>query len=419
MNIQFNLFQNVNSRKVQSQPAIRYQYGLKQDTVSFGAIKKSQLDPYQLLCANYFKAPLEKFNEKEDLKNWAREELLKKMDVNAYPCESQLDTQERVDRLTNWREYLLNDEYMKDHPTIAVFIADSITRDLYPETKNFPPLYDQEIMSETLSEMDKILEKNPKATIGFKNKYQENIRQKMLETAEIFPDKKLKGRAYWVHVPSMEKDSENIDRNLKTLNVISTEAWCTKGHFAKKYLKEGDFYILMDKNQPEISVRTEGDKIVEVRDRNHDANIPLTYSESVKELKNGQSLDGYDLEIQNLEHRKALVDFAKQMIQEDIDSKNYANILRSCGIEVKVLDDGMLELSKFKKPHREYTYQDLGINENEMFRHIHAIRGTADFGGTQVTNLGALKEIDGYTFMAFSKLSGLGKVKTKSRVFWE
>ena len=78
-----NLILNKQSQKEKS--SINYQYGLTQDTVSFGAIKKSKLDNYQLLCANYFKAPLEKFNSKEELKNWAKAELEDTICPEKYP----------------------------------------------------------------------------------------------------------------------------------------------------------------------------------------------------------------------------------------------------------------------------------------------------------------------------------------------
>lgn len=411
--------------RYESVPSLRYQYNLNKDTVSFGAIKKSGLDSYQLLCANYFKPPLEKFNKNEDLRQWARTQLSEIMQSGTYPCYNEFegtdnaDSREREKRLLSWQDYLLNDDYMKEHPTLAVYIADSITKDLYPDTKNFPPIYDKDAMNSVISQMDKILAQNPKAEINFKKNYHNQLRNKVLHCAEIIPDKTREHGSFWVRIPSMLSDPNNIEQNLKTMNVLSAECWCTKGYFAQKYLKKGDFYIYMESGKPELSVRLEGNEIKEVRDRNHDCKIPLRYYKPLSSLIQDKGFDGYQLELGELEHRKSLADFAKNILEDDIRNKNYTNILRSAGIEVTVLDDGMLELSKFAPPSKDYTYQDLGVSENEMFRHIKFIKGNADFRGTQVTNLGALKEIGGYTFAGGSKLNSFGKVKFNSRVFWD
>ncbi|MDD3237286.1 MAG: hypothetical protein PHV37_04235 [Candidatus Gastranaerophilales bacterium] len=425
MKISFAPIQNYNSGARQKQTPssdLKYQYNLNADTVSFGAIKKNKLDGYQLLSANYFKAPLEKFKDQEDFKDWARTSLSEKMKPDSYPCESELDSKEREKRLTEWRQYMFSDRFMLDHPTLALYVADSITKDLYPDTKNFPPLFDTESMKKTLNEIDVILEKNPKANISFPKKYNHNLKQKMLNAAEKFPDQSTNGRMYWVRVPSFEHDPEHIDKNLKIINCISAEAWCTKGHFASKYLKNGDFFILMDKNNPELSVRLEGeDKIAEVRDRNHNSNFGLSYLEPLKTLAQEKNLSGFEGEFQNLQRRQDVLNIAKEISADDIQNKNYANILRSSGIEVKELDDGMLELAKFQKAAKEFTYEDLGISENEMFKHIKKINGNANFEGTQVTNLGALKEIGGYTFASQSKLNyeSFKNVKQGGRTFWD
>lgn len=419
MKVQFSPYQNFNTLKSNNTSLLKYQYGLTQDTISFGAIKKSQLNSYQLLCANYFKAPLDKFKLQEDFRNWAKKELDETLELDKYIAVDELDNKERMDRLSNWKEFLLGDREMKNHPELALIIANSLTKDLYNDTKNFPPIFDKSVVKTTIHKLDNELKTNPKLTINFKKQYQENLRRSVLKTVEIVKDKASKGKSYWVRIPSEKNDKENFEKNLKDLNVLSCEAWCTKGHFAKKYLKDNDFYIYMENNLPELSIRVENSTIQEVRDRNHSRNIHLSYFDSLSSIMEEKGLEGYDSEIQNLEYREAMADFAKSILQNDIDNKNYENILKSSGIEVTVLEDGMLELSHFKKPHKDYTFQDLGIDENEMFKHISSIKGIADFADTEVTDLGNLKSIGGYVFLAQSKLDDLGEVEAKQRVFRE
>lgn len=369
-----------------------------------------------MLCSNHFKAPLEKFNKQEDFRNWSKDKLNQTLDLSKYSAIDELDTEERVNRLVPWKDFLLTDREMKNHPELALVIADSLTKDLYFDTKNFPPVFDKEAVRATVSSIDRELKKNPKYTTNFKNKYQEHLKTIVLNNVEIIKDRTAQ-KSYWVKIPSELNDKENFKNNVKDLNVLSCESWCTKGHFAKTYLKNNDFYVYMENNSPELSLRVENSTVQEVRDRNHNRQINLSYFEPLTYIMKQENLSGLDSELQNLEFRKSMVDIAKNFMKEDIEDKNYVNILKSAGIEAKVLEDGTLELSHFKKADKNYTYQDLGVNENEMFKHISIIKGNADFAGTEVTNLGNLKSIGGYVFLGMSKINNLGNVEISQRVF--
>ncbi len=416
---------NLTQPKSDAKSSLNYRYNLSTDTVSFCALKKSQLNKYQLLCTNYFKLPLEKFKTPEDISKWAKEELYATTDPNRYvkyqtfpPYEvDESITKDRTSRLKEWENYLLNDKEMQRHPELAYIIANSLTKELYPETKDIPPIFNKKAVQTTINKIDDIIDSNPKATINFKNEYQNQLRISVLKSVKLLKDKTPHSKGIWVEIPSISNDFAGFPENVKNLNVLSSDAWCTKGHFAEQYLAKGDIYIYMEKNCPELSVRMEGNKIAEVRDRNHNSKIPLRYFNSLKHLITQNKLEGYEQDLQDLEYRQARVDFAKSLIKEDIENKNYVNILKSSGIDVTVREDGLLELSHFVKPDKNYTYQDLGVNENDMFRHIAAIKGNANFSDTAVTNLGKLESIDGYVDLSCSRLNSLGNVKIKQKVF--
>ncbi len=428
MKIQFLAAQKqvYNLKPYQPQSAVKYQFNLQKDTVSFGAIKKSKLDNYQLLCANYFKAPIEKFNTEEDYKKWANSKLDKTLEFTQYTSYSDVDpnrvdeetTNCRFDRLKQWENYLLNDPKMKRHPELALFVADQVTKNLYPDTKTLPPVFDKKIIELTISDLGKTLSANPKAIVNLNKKYQENLRAITLQNVEKFPDQASKNNNYWVKIPSKIKDLDNFSKNVKNLNILSSEAWCTKGHFAEKYLSNNDFYLYINNNSPELSIRVEHSNIKEVRDKNHSQKIGLNYLNSLNSIIESKNLTGYDMELQDLGYRQQIVDLHKSFMEDDINNKNYKNILKSSGIDVNVREDGLMELSHFEKPNKDYTYEDLGINENDMFKNIAVIKGNADFSGTRVTNLGKLESIDGYVFLGLSNINSLGNVKTKQRVFW-
>ena len=55
---------------------IKYQFNpLNCDTVSFGAMKKSEFIGIDRACIDRFKAPIEKFKENEDLQNGLKNSL--------------------------------------------------------------------------------------------------------------------------------------------------------------------------------------------------------------------------------------------------------------------------------------------------------------------------------------------------------
>ena len=49
---------------------------LRYDTVSFGALKKTQFDGLDYAAVEKFKAPIEKFNSNEDLQKWCKDKNL-------------------------------------------------------------------------------------------------------------------------------------------------------------------------------------------------------------------------------------------------------------------------------------------------------------------------------------------------------
>ncbi len=401
--------------------SLSYKYNLNADTVSFGAIKKTKLAPQQLYCANYFKAPLEKFNSSEDMTKWVEDKLENTLNIEQYECMDTMDTQERFSRLEEWKTFFKTDKKITKQPELALVIADAFTRDLYPDTRNFPPLFDKKAIETTIECLEKKISAHPKENINIKKMYVEILKHQTLNDVEKFGDGSGSRTHFWVRIPSESNDPENFQKNIKDLNILSSERWCTRGYFANEYLKKGDFYIYIENNAPELSVRLENKDIKEIRDRNHNSKIGLTYLNPLKYLLAKNKLDPSGAEIEELEHRQALVDFSKDLIQEDIKNKNYINILKLAGIKSTTLDDGTLEISHFCKPHKEYTFKDLGINENDMFKHISVITGDANFDGTQVTKLGSLKSIGGYTFLAGGKLDldAILKVKRENRIFFD
>jgi len=99
-------------------------------------------------------------------------------------------------------------------------------------------------------------------------------------------------------------------------------------------------------------------------------------------------------------------DYAK-----DFENKKYDKILNEIGIKTTVLDNGMLELDQFSQP-KNFTFEELGLDENELFKHIEKISGDAGFHDSKVTDLGNLQSIGGYAFFIGSKMLDLGQLSS-------
>ena len=98
---------------------------LKRDTVSFGAMKKSQFEGIDFAVIEKFKAPIEKFKTNEDLQNWCAQQLdeLIKKDYSGRQPET---TNQRECMLKEWTNYVLkeNGNYTN---AMALLILSAVT----------------------------------------------------------------------------------------------------------------------------------------------------------------------------------------------------------------------------------------------------------------------------------------------------
>ena len=99
-------------------------------------------------------------------------------------------------------------------------------------------------------------------------------------------------------------------------------------------------------------------------------------------------------------------------LQKAIDEKDYEKILTHFGIEVEKDEEGMLTLSHYDQPDEDTTFADLGIDENEMFKHIRKITGNANLENCKATSLGSITEIEGDAVFYHSAIESLGNLET-------
>ena len=116
-------------------------------------------------------------------------------------------------------------------------------------------------------------------------------------------------------------------------------------------------------------------------------------------------------EVEKLEKTKAEIEKIKSKFPAGINNAPIQEILEALGITCKKDSDGLLIISHYGDTELDYSYSDLGIDEDRLFKDIKAIEEYAVFGTSKVTNLGNLQSIGGNADFTDSQLTNLGNLQ--------
>ena len=95
----------------------------------------------------------------------------------------------------------------------------------------------------------------------------------------------------------------------------------------------------------------------------------------------------------------------KKDLKEAIENNDVKTIYKYFGIDVKEGKNGYLTISEYKQPSKDYTFKDLGIDENKLLEKVKRIEGDADFSNSQVANISKLKLVKHNVFIKNSPLT--------------
>ena len=387
---------------------------LPYDTVSFGALKKNEFSGIDFLVVEKFKAPIEKFNSKEDFDLWA-EEKSKNIMSKEYEAKNDDAKIQREFMLNEWKTHIESKKNIYT-PAERLLIYDGITKDLKPYNATIPPVLNKLMLSDTINNLKESLKINPKGAFNFSKIYNNNLRQALFkESNEVFD------KTGWIKIPSKKHDAENFTDNVDKLKVLSHNAWCTKSGKAESYLSAGDFHIYFDKGEPKLGIRFDGNKIIEIQGERNDGKIPLKYLKTFLDFVQDNKITKYNLSRTATDELNSALSLEKQVkkvkkelkannVSLEIKNNDFESIFNYFGIKTKKDKDGMLVLSHFDEP-KEVTFEDLGINEDNLFKNVSKIEGNAKFCRSPMNDLGNLQEIGGDAALEFSKIKSLGKLK--------
>ena len=411
MQITFNPYLKLNNtRKRDFRTSYPNLVPLQHDTVTFGAIKKSEFSGIDRTVVEKFKAPIEKFHTNADLQKWSFENALELANKD-YGGRKEETKIQRKAMLKEWSDYVLqeNDGYTN---AMSLLILDAVTKDLKHDNDTIPPVLNKGVLADCIAELEKNTKEVPKYQFDLNKIYKNKLQSYYLDDTQTSTGETS---TKWVKIPSKSHDPEHFDENVEKLKTLSYKTWCTKSFNAEPYLEEGDFHIYLENGQPKVGVRFVNDKIQEIQGEANNGKVPLKYLSTVEEHIKEDDLrltSNVRSEIQDAKELEKEVIRIKSDLKEAIESNDAARIYEYFGVEVEADKSGLLTISEYRQPLSDITYSDIGIDENKLFERVKTIKGNADFNDSLITDLGNLKLIGGNANFRYSQVIDLGQLKS-------
>ena len=410
--LNFTYKKNINSHF--NQPNCNMSYPnlapLKQDSISFCALKKSDFKGIDRAIIEMFKINPQQLKTKEDLQEIAKQKVdeLKEKDYSGRLEETKI---QRKAMLSEWFNYVIkeNDAYSN---TQQLLILSSVVKDLKENNDNIPPVLNKGVLADCIYELESRLKENPNGKFDFNKMYQNKLRESFLE--DFSTGETMTG---WVKIPSKKNDPDNFEHNVEKLKTLSHKSWCTKSYNARPYLAKGDFHVYLENGQPKLGVRFCGDVVEEIQGEKNDSKIPVKYIDEFKIHMQNENLklsDKANEEIKEAENRKLAVEKIKKDLGISVELKTIDDALKvlNCfGLEAEKNEDGTgIVISSYKQPDG-FSFEDVGVNEIKLFKFVTKIKNSANFRHSQITNLGNLKSIGGDADFRGSKVTSIGNLE--------
>lgn len=395
-----------NNKKAPLSPVIK---NTACDTVSFGAVKKSQFQPIELALVEKYKLPIEKYSSVEDLQMYAEKEL-EKLEKKPFDGKNSDTGMLRKQLLNEWFDYFKanSDKYP---PSTRFLVCNEICNKLNSDTEKLPPTPNSVVIDETLEQIHDGFSKDKHFSFNFENLYRKNLSRYMSKNAT--DDNDTTG---WVHISSQKHDEANFEHNVQRLKALSYPTWCTANKTGKLHLENCDFHVYVVDGITQAIMRIKNGKIVEIQGIDNNSLIPPKYlDEIVSHIKESGLMTSeiikeriYDTCGARDKRYKEINDF-KELLKT-VDKTNPEEVFPLLGIEVKVLENKKFELSEYYQPDKDISFADIGIDEQKLFENVEKINGNATFSNSSLKRFTNLKYIDGDADFANSRVKNLGSL---------
>lgn len=206
----------------------------------------------------------------------------------------------------------------------------------------------------------------------------------------------------WVVIPSRKNDPDNYRRNVNKLKALSPESWSLASFwdFDGFCLDEGDFHVYFENGKPKLGVQLIDDEIQGIHEEENYSKLSPKYIEILKQhieendLGIGEFAEDTIAKLEKIQ--KKFLEFKRGFEEKtghSLEKGSAEEILQYVGIETERDKDGFLIISEYRRPSEDFSFDDLGIDENKLFKDIKEIKGNADFMDSKLISLDSLQSI--------------------------
>ena len=246
----------------------------KKSIPTFEAMKPNQFKGLDYAVVRKFKAPVEKFRGVHDFQAWAKC-LLKKSYLSDRLSISIRANKERKVAIDKWKKFI--DSKENDWlPAKRLLVFASVMKNLKKGNEEVPPVINEKILEESLSSIDAKLAINKELKFDFNKLYKSKLKDYYLNGLSA-------DYTGWVKILPKKLDSENYERNVELLKILSNKNWCTKrGIQAKSHLEKEEMHIYLEKGCPKLGVRIDSNEVREIQGEKNNSVIPINYLNELK-----------------------------------------------------------------------------------------------------------------------------------------
>ena len=312
---------------------------------------------------------------------------------------------------------------IKDTPVLKLIILETMLTDIKDDNKHISPPVNPYAISKTVQKL-KNIPRNEVGAFSFINTYRNELGNLVIERAkdsakyppeqrkgmiEAFPYSSSTVNGMWIKVPSKSHNRYNLKNNIRAVEIISHENWCTKNavYKAAASLEEGDFYVFLEKQKngeykPTIGMALSGRTIFQIQNPSNNDKVAAKYLPVVDFIVSQQGLEfDYDKRDDGIpagrqyEITKRLKEVINGKTLETAIKENDAEtIFQYAGIQYEKDADGLLILQKYKPKVLirkgqvpPILFCELGIDEYALLSKVSEIKGPTEFENSEINSL--------------------------------
>lgn len=344
-------------------------------------------------------------------------------------------------------------QVIKNNPSVKLIILETMLSDIKKNNKHISPPLNPYAVAKTVKNLGSI-ERSDVGAFSFPSQYKNELINLIIARAkdseqysqqqrkgmiEAFPYSSENLTGMWIKVPSKKHNQHNLQNNIRSVEIISHENWCTKNaaYKASACLEEGDFYVFLEKQKkgtykPTVGMALiKGNTILQIQNPPNNDKVEYKYLPVVDFIVEKQGLE-FDYAQRDdgipggrqYEITKRLKDKINgKTLETAIREKDFETIFQYSGMKYTKDDNNLFVLSSYrpkvliKKGNvPPISFDELGINEFDLLSQVSKIEGPAEFQNSKINTLpDTIKSLGPYTTIRIDQFSDECKSRFSTR----